>query len=61
MKKATFKIELEIEVEYNIAENEPTVGPYTMIESTLCNDELKIRTNVGKIVDFKPLKMNRSE
>ena len=60
-KRTKFKVEIEIEVEYNTPDYAIGNTPYTYIETSLQDNELNIKTNVGKIVEFKPAKFERLE
>lgn len=58
MKKTKFKVELEIEVEYNMDDG---VTPYTSIQAWVEKDIACLKTTAGKIVDMTPLTMTRVE
>ena len=60
-KKTKFKVEIEIEVEYNTPDYAIGNTPYTYIETSLQDNELNIKTNVGKIAGFNPVKFERLE
>ena len=61
MKKTKFKVELEIEVEYNMSEDTPSITPYTLIEAWINDNAANIKPSVGKITDVNPIKMTRLE
>ena len=60
-KRTKFKVEIEVEVEYNTPDYAIGNTPYTYIETSLKDNELNIKTNAGKIVEFKPAKFERIE
>ena len=60
MKKTKFKVELEIEIEYNISnESDVSITPYTNVETWLDNNIVNLKSKVGKIIDINPTKMIR--
>lgn len=61
MKKTKFKVELEIEVEYNMASDNQQITPYTLIEAWINDNAANIKPTVGKITDVNPIKMTRLE
>lgn len=62
-KKTKFKVEIEIEVEYNTPDYAVGNTPYTTLSFDLNknNGILSIETEQGKIVEFKPAKFERIE
>lgn len=59
-KKTKFKVELEIEVEYNVPEEAEGITPYTTMKSILNNNEINITTDIGKIVNCDNIKFERT-
>ena len=60
-KKAKFRVELEIEVEYNVPEEAEGITPYTAMQSSLQDGVVSFRTDIGKIIDYYPVKFDRAE
>lgn len=58
MKTTKFKVELEIEVKYNMDDG---VTPYTSIQAWVQNGVAKLKTTSGEIIDIVPLTMTRQE
>ena len=62
MRKTKFKVELEIEVEYNMADDAVAITPYTSIRASLDKyNKVNLEPSVGKITGFNPIKMTRLE
>ena len=60
MKKTKFKVELEIEVEYNMSDDAAAITPYTSIKASLDKyNKVNLEPTVGKITDFNPVNMTR--
>lgn len=58
MAKTKFKVELEIEVEYDVPEGVVTT-PYTRASGYTDKGNLVLVTNCGQIVDFNITKLER--
>ena len=58
-KKAKFRVELEIEVEYNVPEEAEGITPYTTLKSMLNDNEISMKTDIGKIVNYDNIKFER--
>ncbi len=58
-KKAKFRVELEIEVEYNVPEEAEGITPYTTLNSMLNDNEISMTTDIGKIVNYDNIKFER--
>lgn len=59
MEKTKFKVELEIEVEYNGIPEGCASSPYTRASGYTDNGNLVLVTDCGKIVDFNITKLER--
>ena len=58
-KKAKFRVELEIDVEYNVPEEAEGITPYTTLKSMLNDNEISMTTDIGKIVNYDNIKFER--
>lgn len=62
MTKEKFKLELEIEVEYNLGDMDIATYPYTQVKGYVDQKGvINLVTTAGKIVDFTPLKLEHIE
>ena len=62
MTREKFKLELEVEIEYNMEDNDIATYPYTQVKGYVDRDGvINIVSTAGKIVDFTPLKLEHIE